>query len=121
VRRPAKSQPKPNAYVGPDAEGPFRGVCTAAVGFCCRTAPLPPLPPPPPVEPLNPGKVSSKFFGVGWNKSKRKWRAYVKHNGIRASSSKRRLASGQPGAVAPVEEPLGQLEGLVEVYLYSTC
>ena len=56
-------------------------MCTAAVGFCCRTAPLPPLPPPPPVEPLNPGKGSSKFFGVGWHKRNQKWRASIKHNG----------------------------------------
>jgi hypothetical protein len=85
VRRPAKSQTKQNAYVGPDAEGPFRGVCTAAVGFCCRTAPLPPLPPPPPVAPLNPGKVSSKFFGVFINKSNKKWRAEFRHNGKRVN------------------------------------
>ena len=59
-------------------------MCTAAFGFCCRTAPLPPLPPlppPPPVAPLNPGKVSSKFFGVGFNKRNKKWRARVLHNG----------------------------------------
>jgi hypothetical protein len=59
-------------------------VCTAAFGVCCRTAPLPPLPPlppPPPVAPLNPGKVSSKFFGVGWHKRNKKWRARVSHNG----------------------------------------
>ena len=78
MRRPAKSQPKPNAYVGPDAEGPFRGVCTAAVGFCCRTAPLPPLPPPPPVAPLIPVKVSSKFYGVSWDKSHNQWQAVIK-------------------------------------------
>ena len=83
MRQPAESQPKPKpeAYVLPDAEGPFQGVCTAAFGFCCRTAPLPPLPPPPPVAPLNPGKVSSKYYGVGWNKANKKWRAYVRHNG----------------------------------------
>ena len=31
--------------------------------------------------PLNPGKVSSKFYGVGWNKRDKKWQAYVWHNG----------------------------------------
>ncbi len=56
-------------------------MCTAAFGFCCRTAPLPPLPPPPPVAPLNPGKVSSKFYGVSWDKKSKKWHAYVRHNG----------------------------------------
>jgi hypothetical protein len=83
VRQPAESQPKPKpkAYVGPDAEGPFRGVCTAAFGFCCRTAPLPPLPPPPPVEPLIQRKVSSKFYGVGWHNGKKKWQAQFRHNG----------------------------------------
>ncbi len=39
------------------------------------------MPPPPPVEPLNPGKVSSKFFGVGWFKQSKKWRAQLSHNG----------------------------------------
>ncbi len=29
---------------------------------------------------LNPGKVSSKFLGVGWHKVHKKWAAYVKHN-----------------------------------------
>ena len=37
--------------------------------------------PTPSVAPLNPGKVSSKFYGVGWHKSKQKWQAYVRHNG----------------------------------------
>ena len=31
--------------------------------------------------PLNPGKVSSKFYGVGWHKSKKKWQAEFRHNG----------------------------------------
>ena len=83
MRQPAESQPKPKpkAYVGPDAEGPSRRVCTAAFGFRCRSASTAPLPPPPPVAPLNPGKVSSKFYGVGWNKANNKWQAYVRHNG----------------------------------------
>jgi hypothetical protein len=25
--------------------------------------------------------VSSKFYGVGWHKGKKKWQAYVRHNG----------------------------------------
>ncbi len=37
--------------------------------------------PTPSVAPLNPGKASSKFFGVGWYKRNQKWRAQVKHNG----------------------------------------
>jgi hypothetical protein len=39
------------------------------------------MPPPPPVAPLNPGKVSSKFFGVGWLKGRKKWRVQFRHNG----------------------------------------
>ncbi len=31
--------------------------------------------------PLNPGKVSSKFFGVSWLKREKKWRAQLWHNG----------------------------------------
>ncbi len=82
MRPLAERQRKPKAYVGPDAEGPFRGVCTAAVGFCCRPAPLQPqMPPPPPVAPLNPGKVSSQFFGVCLDNGKKKWRAEFRHNG----------------------------------------
>ena len=57
-------------------------MCTAAFGFRCRSASTaPPPPPPPPVAPLNPGKVSSKFFGVGWLKREKKWQARVRHNG----------------------------------------
>jgi hypothetical protein len=59
-------------------------VRAASFGFRCRsasTAPPPPPPPPPPVAPLNPGKESSKFFGVGWFNASKKWRARVRHNG----------------------------------------
>ena len=57
-------------------------MCTAAFGFRCRSASTaPPPPPPPPVAPLNPGKVSSKFYGVGWHKQKKKWSATFRHNG----------------------------------------
>jgi hypothetical protein len=35
--------------------------------------------------PLNPGKVSSKFYGVGWNKRDKKWSAFVKHNGTQVN------------------------------------
>ncbi len=79
-RKHKQRQPHPEAYVRP--EGPSRRVCTAAFGFRCRSASTaPPPPPPPPVAPLNPGKVSSKFYGVGWHKGKKKWRAVFRHNG----------------------------------------
>ena len=58
-------------------------MCTAAFGFRCRSASTAPLPPPPPVAPLNPGKVSSKFYGVGWHKQKKKWSATFRHNGTK--------------------------------------
>ena len=35
--------------------------------------------------PLNAGKVSSKFYGVGWHKGKKKWQAYVQHNGTKVN------------------------------------
>jgi hypothetical protein len=47
--------------------------------FCCRSASEAKAPPR--VAKLNPGKVSSKFFGVGFNKRDKKWGAFVKHNG----------------------------------------
>ena len=61
---------------------------TAAFGFCCRSAaaaaaaePAPTPTPPPPVAPLNPVKVSSKFWGVGWNNRDLRWIASFRHNG----------------------------------------
>ncbi len=58
---------------------------TAAFGFCCRSAAPaqqpPPPPPPPPVAPLNPGKVSSKFWGVCWDFCNKRWKASFRHNG----------------------------------------
>ncbi len=83
-RKHKQRQPQPEGCVRP--EGPSRRVCTAAFGFRCRSAsapPPPPPPPPPPVAPLNPGKVSSKFFGVGFNKDNKKWRAGFRHKGKR--------------------------------------
>ena len=77
---PAKRRSKPKAYVPPGRQKHrLKQVCTAAFGFCCRSAST--AKQPPPVAPLNPGKVSSKFYGVGWHKSKQKWQAYVRHNG----------------------------------------
>jgi hypothetical protein len=51
-------------------------VCTvtAAFGFGGRSTPPPPPPPP------NGKKVCSKYYGVGFNKKKRKWTARVVHN-----------------------------------------
>jgi hypothetical protein len=55
-------------------------VCTvtAAFGFCCRSAPQPPQPP---VAPLNPGKVSSKYWGVTFSEQYMAWKASFRHNG----------------------------------------
>ena len=39
------------------------------------------MPPPPPVAPLIPVKVSSKFYGVGFNERNKKWRAVLWHDG----------------------------------------
>jgi hypothetical protein len=54
-------------------------VCTvtAAFGFCCRSAAAPT----PPVAPLNPRKVSSQYWGVGWDEVNSRWKASFRHNG----------------------------------------
>ena len=54
---------------------------TAAFGFCCRSAAPPLQPPTPPVVPLNPRKVSSPYWGVGWDQINNRWKASFRHNG----------------------------------------
>ncbi len=80
VQKPAKRKAKPTAYVLPGRERDrLKQVCTATFGFCCR--PASEANAPPRVAKLNPGKKSSKFYGVGWCKRVEKWHAAIRHNG----------------------------------------
>ncbi len=79
-RSPRRARPSQQRTFCPDVKGTVSSKCAQPRSvFCCRSASEAKAPPR--VAKLNPGKVSSKFFGVGFNKRDKKWGAFVKHNG----------------------------------------